>query len=315
MPFCKRMTQKKQDLTYSIIFDIPKKEQISVDEFVKGMQECLSALEEINNVIAGGIDTSIKVISYIESLEAGSIEFKLKDEVKSKKNDDAIEALSASLVTVATGDLTSFIPIVLKKSRDAIIKIQGKSIENKEKKKLIEEAITKELNDSGINNELKGYYLDKTRLSKAIKHFSKGVQKTGDNVFYKPSKTERKIKINSSMANEEEALMPIIEDEEKDLKNTSEITDIYQLLTPTSKKDYLWEFEENEGKIRCKMEDKEFFNKYILNQIKLGGNEKLKIKMKIETFLEKKSKKIKKEYTILEVIEVFEEKNLFNYNN
>ncbi len=63
------------------------------------------------------------------------------------------------------------------------------------------------------------------------------------------------------------------------------------------------------------MEDRAFFNKYTLNQVKLGGNEKLKIKMKIETFLEKKSKKIKKEYTILEVIEAFEEKNLFNYNN
>ena len=79
------MIHKKQDLTYSIIFDIPKKEQISVDEFAKGMQECLSALEEINNVVAGGIDTSIKVVSYIESLEAGSIEFKLKDEVKKTK--------------------------------------------------------------------------------------------------------------------------------------------------------------------------------------------------------------------------------------
>lgn len=30
--------------------------------------------------------------------------------------------------------------------------------------------------------------------------------------------------------------------------------------------------------------------------------------MKIETFLEKNSRKIKKEYTILQVIEVFEEK-------
>ena len=61
------------------------------------------------------------------------------------------------------------------------------------------------------------------------------------------------------------------------------------------------------------MEDKDFFNKYTQNIIKLGGNEKLKIKMKIETFLEKNSRKIKRQYTILEVIEIFEEKNLFNY--
>ena len=61
------------------------------------------------------------------------------------------------------------------------------------------------------------------------------------------------------------------------------------------------------------MEDKDFFNKYTQNIIKLGGNKKLKIKMKIETFLEKNSRKIKRQYTILEVIEIFEEKNLFNY--
>jgi hypothetical protein len=309
------MMHKKQDLTYSIIFDIPKKEQISVDEFAKGMQECLSALEEINNVVAGGIDTSIKVVSYIESLEAGSIEFKLKDEVKkTKKNDEeAVELLAASSLTIATGDLSSFIPIILKKVRDVFITIQNKSTENKEKLKEIEEAITKELNNSGINNELKGYYLDRSRLTKAIQHFSKGVKKTGDNVFYKPSQTEKKIKINSSMANEEEFLPEVMEDEEKDLQNTRESIDIYQLLTPTSKKDCFWEFEENDGKIKCKMEDKDFFNKYTQNIIKLGGNEKLKIKMKIETFLEKNSRKIKRQYTILEVIEIFEEKNLFNY--
>ena len=45
-----------------------------------------------------------------------------------------------------------------------------------------------------------------------------------------------------------------------------------------------------------------------------AGNEKLKIKMKIETFLEKNSRKIKRQYTILQVIEIFEEKDLFNYD-
>lgn len=223
--------------------------------------------------------------------------------------------MAASLSTVATGSLNSFIPIVLKRSRDAIIKIQAKTIENKEKRKQIEEAVKKELDESGINNELKGYYLDKERLNRAVKHFAKGVKRTGDNVFYKPSKSEKKIKVNSSMANEEELSKELIIEEEKILQNESEITDIYQLLSPTSKKDCLWEFEENEAKIKCKMSDREFFNKYTLNQIKLGGNEKLKVRMKIETFLEKGTNKIKKEYTILEVKEVFEEKNLFNYSD
>ena len=204
----------EQDLTYSIIFDIPK-DPISVDEFAKGMQETLSSLEEINNAIACGINTSIKVVSYIESIEAGSIEFKLRDDAKLGKDKEAIEILSASLITVATGDLSSFIPSLLNRCRGAIIQIQNRAVENKEKKRLIEEAITKELEDSGINNKLIGYYLDKNRLNKAIKHFSEGVKKTGDNVFYKSSTKEDKIKINSSLAD-------LIEDQNRERPEASQ---------------------------------------------------------------------------------------------
>lgn len=106
----------EQNLTYSIIFDIPK-DPISVDEFAKGMQETLSSLEEINNAIACGINTSIKVVSYIENIEAGSIKFKLKDAAKLGKDKEAIEILSTSLITVAIGDLSSLAPSLLKRCR------------------------------------------------------------------------------------------------------------------------------------------------------------------------------------------------------
>lgn len=102
-------------------------------------------------------------------------------------------------------------------------------------------------------------------------------------------------------------------EEEKILQSTNTIEDIYTLLTPTSKEDCKWEFDDNGSKIKCTMEDKEFFNKYLNKQEKLGGNENLKIKMKVETFLQ--GNKVKKEYTILKVIEKIPDRNLFNYQD
>jgi hypothetical protein len=102
-------------------------------------------------------------------------------------------------------------------------------------------------------------------------------------------------------------------EEKKVSQNTNIIEDIYTLLTPTSKKDFEWEFDDNGSKIKCKIADIEFFNKYLNKQEKLGGNENLRIKMKIETFLQ--GNKIKKEYTVLRVIDKIPDINLFNYQD
>ena len=88
-----------------------------------------------------------------------------------------------------------------------ILKARKSSTISEEKKKLKED---------GFNNELIGYYLDKNRLNKAIKHFSEGVKKTGDNVFYKSGIKEDKIKINSSLADSIEDQDEIIEEEESE---------------------------------------------------------------------------------------------------
>jgi hypothetical protein len=64
------------------------------------MQETLSSLEEINNAIACGINTSIKVVSYIESIEAGSIEFKIKDDEKLGKDKEKIDTTNPWLENV-----------------------------------------------------------------------------------------------------------------------------------------------------------------------------------------------------------------------
>lgn len=312
--------QEDKNLNYNIIFDVPEG-GVEVSSFVDGMKDCLFALEEINNAIVGGIDTSIEVVCYIERLSAGSVDFELKDQIKNTKDQKAEKTIEATLAGVASiyGDHTGMILVSLKAAKDAIFKINEKRISNKQKREEIKNEITTILKNSNLNNDLKSYYLDEKRLDKAISHFANGVKKTGDNVFYKGTGEEKR-HINSSLADladsksENSALLEL-EPEEKELQNTNEIIDIYTLLTPTSKDDCKWELGEDDYKIKCKMDDKKFFSKYTLNQIKLGGNEKLKIRMKIESFLEKRSGKIKKEYTILEVMEIFEQKNLFNFHD
>jgi hypothetical protein len=88
---------------------------------------------------------------------------------------------------------------------------------------------------------------------------------------------------------------------DKVLCNENIIEDIYILLTPTSKEDCKWELDDNGSKIKCVMQDKDFFHRYCNNEEKLGGNEQLKIKMQIKTF--SIDGKIKKEHTILKIIE------------
>ncbi len=95
------------------------------------------------------------------------------------------------------------------------------------------------------------------------------------------------------------------------MQNTNTIEDIYILLTPTAKRDCKWELEGNGSKIKCIMKDGEFFSRYLSNIEKLGGNEKLRIRMKIDSFLE--GNKVRKKYTILKITEKIQERNLFNW--
>ena len=82
----------EQDLVYNIIFDIPKEGQIEVNKFTEGMKDCLMALDEINHAIAGSVDNTIQVVSYIEALESGSLIYKLKDKIKNNvKEEDTLE--------------------------------------------------------------------------------------------------------------------------------------------------------------------------------------------------------------------------------
>ena len=293
--------EKEKNLNYSIIFDVPEG-GVEVNTFVEGMQDCLLALEEINNAIVGGIDTSIQVVSYIERLSAGSVDFELKDQIKKPRNDKAEKAIEATVAGVAGvyGDPTGMILISLKEAKDAIFKINEKRISNQQKKEEIKSEITTILKSSNLNNDLKGYYLDEKRLNSAIGHFAKGVKKTGDNVFYKGNPEAEKQRVNSSLAEFSREEVEISKPEEEGKIIGENTTDkILILLTPTSKEGCMWEFED-ESKIKCAIEDEQFFNDYTAGKIALHGREIMKVKLKtVQKLLE--GKKIKNEYFALKL--------------
>ena len=294
------------DLSYSIVFDVPKEGQIEVSKFADGMQDCLMALEEINHCIVKSIDSSIQVISYIEELKAGSVEFKCEDKVKedkSKKADQLIE-ITGAVLSALQGDYAPTVVFALKQAKECIFEINNTRLEKIEKKQKMYSAIEKILKDSNLNSDLKDFYLDSKALNKAVDHFYKGVQKTNNSVFYK-SETIPKTHINAEYFEpyEENKLSP-------ELQNENIVIDTYMLLTPTSKENCLWEFNDEDKKIKCKMTDIAFFEDYKSNRIKLGGNEKMKIQMKVQTFLD--DDKLTKEYQILKVLEVIKEKGLFD---
>ena len=303
---------KEKNLNYSLIFDVPEG-GVEVNTFAAGMQDCLLALEEINNAIVGGIDTSIQVVSYIERLSAGSVEFELKDHIKAK-NEKADKAIEASVAGVAAlyGDYTGTILLTVKAAKDAIFKINEKRISNKQKRDEIKTEITTILKSSNLNNDLKGYYLDEKRLNSAIGHFAKGIQKTGNNVFYKGSIDAEKQRINSSLADYSEDEKEISDQEEEGKIIGGNTADkIMILLTPTSKEGCMWEFED-ENKIKCTIEDDQFFNDYVAGKIALHGREIMKVKLKtVQKLLE--GKKIKNEYFALELEKTDDPAPQFNF--
>lgn len=159
--------------------------------------------------------------------------------------------------------------------------------------------------------------IDQNRLLKSLSKMSEISRELDENVSFIDDydNQDEQIAISKDFNYDDFVNAPNTErtEEEKILQSTNIIEDIYTLLTPTSKEECKWELDDNGSKIKCIMQDVDFFNKYRSNQEKLGGNERLKIQMKIETFLE--GDKIKKEYTILKIIEKIPDRNLFNWQD
>ncbi len=109
-------------------------------------------------------------------------------------------------------------------------------------------------------------------------------------------------------------LEEIESEDNKDEKLISENTteEIWIVITQTSKKDLLWTFSDGEKpNIPCKINDDDFFNKYLTKEIILSANQKMKMKINIKTFA-KKDNKLRKEYSMIEFIDLINDIDLFN---
>lgn len=301
---------------YCIKFDVPKNKNITALEFSQKMNFFLEQVNEFNHSIVNGIDDTYTVASYVEDFESGSVKWWLVDKLN-KVDDKAIDKfVNSPIKTTIAG--------ILKVSKTKAIEFLSDDFKQfpfeERKLKIINpineeiESKQEELNRNVLSPKIR---IDETRLLKSLSNMSEISRELEGNVSFinDYNNQEKQITIAKDFNYSDVVNMGNIEEaeEEKLLQSTNTIEDIYTLLTPTSKEDYKWEFDDSGSKIKCTMEDKEFFNKYLNKQEKLGGNENLKIKMKVETFLQ--GNKVKKEYTVLKVIEKIPDRNLFNYQD
>jgi hypothetical protein len=281
------------DLVYNIIFDIPKDGQIEVSKFIEGMKDCLMALEEINHAIIGGIDSSIEVVSYIQALQGGSVIYKLKEVVKQGPE------IAIATAFAVNGDYGLAVELCLKGAKNIFFEINNQRLEKKEKEKTICEAIKQYVENSGLSNELKGYYLDEKRLIKAAKHFASGVKKTNNNVFYQQNDTTERIQIDSSIADiagEEEDFDP--EKQEPSYVNGHII--IYAPVLDRDQKKQKWKFKYN-NRIESIDITKSDIAQRIFARGKIVIGDTFKVKM--EVIENQTNKGYKNEYKVIEVLE------------
>jgi hypothetical protein len=297
---------KEEDLIYNIIFDIPKEEKIELSKFIDGMKDCLMALEEINHAIVGSIDNTIQVVSYIEALEAGSFIYKLKDKIKNQSIKDKIKNQSTDIIVAATaaycGDWSNAVGLLLKNIKDICIEINNdKELKNKEKQKKIYNKVKKELEESGINDELKGYYLNEQKLTKAVKNFAKGVAKTNGNVFWQKDDNSQKLQIDSSLHEENDDSIVETEHSIERIETTT-----IRIIKPDLEGKSMWQCYWNK-RIKCSVEDVNFISK-IKNGFKIGNKMRFRVKIKIIEELDenKNIKEGKEKYILLEINEIEE---------
>lgn len=301
---------------YCIKFDVPKNKNITALEFSKKMNVFLEQINEFNHAIVNGIDDTYTVASYIEDFESGSIKWWLLDKLN-KIDDKAIDKFVESPIKTTIAGILKF---AKKQTIQLLSDNDYKQIPIDERKLQIINPIIKAIEskkeeiDKSINTPKLFISIDEKKLLLSLAKMSEVSRELEGHIFFIDDYNNQNEQIaisqyliyNDFITSTNQNCIT----EDKILQSTNIIEDVYTLLTPTSKVDYKWEFDDNGSKIKCTMQDVIFFESYCINQKKLGGNEKLKIKMKIETFLEKN--KIKKEYTVLKIIEIIPDRNLFN---
>ena len=298
------------DPTYSIIFDIDKNKKIESRAFIAGMKEFLDALQEINNVISCGINSEIKVVSYIQNIEAGSIKIKLKDFVK-----DNIETIGlAGYEAYHDKYYGSAIVLVIKLAKKIILKVKNQK--NNSNDEIIENTIKKIetlMKDYGIT---KGDLLDsnpeidKNKLRKALIRSDKAIKKTGKSIYYQSDDESEKILLEHPFADESE-------DDLEGNETTQEVECEMRIKKPDLEGNKQWQcyFMKN---IKVSIED-EIFLQRIKKGLGVSSKTILKVKLKIIYTLDDKKKAIDKKtkYVVTEVIDIIQplQNREFNFNN
>ena len=311
------VNQDKKDW-YCIKFDVPKSRNITALEFSKKMNSFLEQINEFNHSIVNGIDDTYTVASYIEDFESGSVKWWLLDKLN-KIDDKAIDKFVDSPIKTT---IAGILKISKKKTIEYLSSNDYKHLPVDERKMKIINPIIEEIESKkdALNKNVlipRDVRIDEDRLLKSLAKMSKISRELEENVSFinDYDNQDEQIIISKDLNYDDFITTSNVRsiEEEKILQNTNIIEDVYILLTPTSKEDCKWEFDDNGSKIKCIMKDIDFFNKYCDNQEKLGGNEKLKLRMKIETFLENNT--IKKEYKILKIVEKIPDNSLFDWQN
>jgi hypothetical protein len=292
---------------YCIKFDTPK--NITALEFSKKMNAFLEEIEAFNHSIVNGIDETYTVASYVEDFETGSVKWWLLDKLQ-KTDDKAIEKFVDSPVKTTIAGILKFAKTkaiealqndLTKEERK--IKIINPIVEEIERKRL-------ELERHGLSSPIK---LNEDKMFSSLSNMSNISKSLDGKVSFIEKFEENK---------ENEKVIAIPQNFEYKAENNTDnnketidypaiiVNEPFICLTPTSKENCLWEFEDGDNKIQCKMDDAQFFKEYVSGLKKLGGREKMQLQMKIEKF--ELNRKIKKRYTIIKVEKLLGCEDLFS---
>jgi len=291
--------QDKKDW-YCIKFDVPKNKNMTALEFSRKMNDFLEQINEFNHSIVGGIDDTYTVASYIEDFEAGSVKWWLLDKLN-KIDDKAIDKFVASPIKTT---IAGILKISKKEAIEYLSKDSGSESPHEREMKIIN-PIIKEIESKesqlGRNVLSPRINIDKNRLLKSLSTMARISKELDENVFFIDdyNNQAKQIAISKNFEYSENLAAKSLEEEEGKVVAENIVDKILILLTPTAKENCMWEFED-ESKIKCAIEDEQFFNDYKDGKIALHGREIMKVKLKtVQKLLE--GNKIKNEYFALKL--------------
>lgn len=178
----------KQNPKYAVVFDLPDKGGISGSDFFTLMSDVLIGFEELNQSLLTGISSELKVVSYVEDIENGSIKIWLRDSLESISDND-IRDVSSRVPTL---------PFFLIKAKKVIIKCIDSRNSDSEKAKRIDAEIGYLLGKTEVDDRQQDWLQkekwDKNATKQAVARIVNGVKKMPRVTFIDDTKEPHEIK-------------------------------------------------------------------------------------------------------------------------